>query len=555
MKSEHKTRLKELISSGVFLTKKESLMVTAAGKELDWLFDFRTLFFSAEGLNLAAEVFWDTFEHEYPFQVAGLESAALPIVAAIMMKGHERGTPVSGFFIRKSRNKANRLRMIEGNPSKEKTILVDDLINSGSSFLRQMKVLKEAEVPLFALFAYVRFRDLSYYRFADEAGVQVVSTFTVEDFGKPLVVDKDRSLPSDIFKEIWGVKIENPNYFHVLPKSAPVLDEASVYFGSDSGVFWSLSQKDGSVNWKYTILSPKKADKNIFSSPALYKNRVYFGAYDGNMYALDTKTGRRLWIFMEADWIGSSPVVAEDLNLIFVGLEFGLLFKNGGMVALDAKTGKKKWEVRFPGLTHGSPAYSKELGIVIIGSNDYGVYAFEAKSGKLLWSTFVQGEVKASFTFDPKRGYVCFGSFDQNIYAYEARTGKIVFRHFLDGPVYSTPLIYKSKLYVSSLDKHVYCFNLDTFDHEWKFETKGRVFSSPIEAEGKVYIGSNDGKLYEINPDTGVSSGFFQATERIVNRAVYNKKTKLFFVPTFANELYCLERKIEVQNETLQKNS
>ena len=87
------------------------------------------------------------------------------------------------------------------------------------------------------------------------------------------------------------------------------------------------------------------------------------------------------------------------------------------------------------------------------------------------------------------------------------------------------------------------CIDLDKGAILWTFTTSSRVFAGPLMAEGRLYIGSNDGRLYELDPATGKETGFFQATERIVNRAVYNPSTKHFFVPTYANELYCLERK------------
>ncbi|MDP2655489.1 MAG: hypothetical protein Q8P17_03070 [bacterium] len=48
--------------------------------------------------------------------------------------------------------------------------------------------------------------------------------------------------------------------------------------------------------------------------------------------------------------------------------------------------------------------------------------------------------------------------------------------------------------------------------------------------------------MYELDPETGKETAFFQAVERITAAATYNPKTKRFFVPTFANEIYCLSK-------------
>ncbi|MEK7553134.1 MAG: PQQ-binding-like beta-propeller repeat protein, partial [Patescibacteria group bacterium] len=76
----------------------------------------------------------------------------------------------------------------------------------------------------------------------------------------------------------------------------------------------------------------------------------------------------------------------------------------------------------------------------------------------------------------------------------------------------------------------------------WRFSANGRFLASPVIIEDKIYIGATDGKLYEINIQTGKMTDFFQATERITNKIAYNAKTKRFFLPTYANEIYCLEK-------------
>jgi len=72
----------------------------------------------------------------------------------------------------------------------------------------------------------------------------------------------------------------------VVPKSAPVLDENYVFYGTDLGEFIALHQEDGSLAWNFRIGSHPKG-KGIFSSPALYNELIYFGAHDGNVYALE----------------------------------------------------------------------------------------------------------------------------------------------------------------------------------------------------------------------------------------------------------------------------
>ena len=513
--TEQYLKLKKIISEEVFVTKGKENILSPGGDEIKWLFDFRRALLKPDVLDAISDVFLERFSGKFPLQIGGIEVAAIPLITGLVMGLNERDRKINGFFIRKSRKKDGLMRMIEGMVTAEKIILVDDIINTGKSFIRQVEVLEGIGKKVDTVFAVLRFRDSEYYKYFHDKGIRVESLFTLDDFADSLkvknLVDKKEGPVPMPFKAEWCFKSENPNYFYVVPKSAPAIDETRLYFGSDSGNFWAINQTDGSVAWKYKVGFHAKG-KYIFSSPAIYKDFVYFGSYDGNFYALDKETGKKSWIFMEADWIGSSPCVAPDLGLIFVGLEFGLFRKQGGIAVLDAETGKKKWEYFMPGLVHSSPAYSAKRNVVVCGSNNFSVYGFNAKTGKLLWEFKTDGEVKASFVFDEERGVVCFGSFDKHLYILRANTGELVHKVETGEAIYSTPVAYKNFVYIASLDKILYCINLDTGAVIWKFATSGRVFASPKIIEKRIYIGSNDGRLYELDPETGKNTAFFQAT-------------------------------------------
>ncbi|MBI2048197.1 MAG: PQQ-binding-like beta-propeller repeat protein [Parcubacteria group bacterium] len=534
-------KLKKIIQEKVFMPKDKQMIVSRRGMALNWIFDFRKIVLVSEYIDLIAEIFWEKHKHTYPFQVCGLEVAAIPLVTAIVMKGVQKKMPVNGFFIRKSRKKHGLMEMIEGKINNEKIIIVDDLVNSGKSIMRQIAVLEGSGGIVSEVFTLLRFRESEYYNFLKKQKIQLRSLFTPPDFGIDFVKHEQEKFLGNVFKIKWYFKSENPNYFYVVPKSAPTLDNDKLYFGSDDGYLWALNQKDGSVAWKYRVGLGVKG-KNIFSSPAIHDDIIYFGAYDGNVYALDTSTGKRRWVFMEADWVGSSPALAPDLGLLFIGLEFGLWGKKGGIAALDLKTGEKKWEHITSEYTHCSPAYSNQKGLVAIGSNDSALYLHDAKTGKPLWKFQTEGEIKGSLVFDEKQNTVIFGNFEGKLYIVDVETGKEIFSYQAEFGIYSTPVIYKNNVIFSALDKCVYSVNLDTKTLNWKFMTSGRIFASPEIIEDKIYIGSNDGRLYEIDPETGELTGFFQATERITNRVVYNEDTRYFFLLTFANEIYCLEK-------------
>ena len=120
--------------------------------------------------------------------------------------------------------------------------------------------------------------------------------------------------------------------------------------------------------------------------------------------------------------------------------------------------------------------------------------------------------------------------------------GTPVFARELEAGAYSTPLILGDMAYVASLDKNLYAIGLENGEKRWNYVAGGRIFASPVVIEASIYVGANDGCLHEIDPKTGEGHPVFQTAERIVNRIAYNTKTERLFVPTIANELYCMRR-------------
>lgn len=537
--------LREQIEARVFTPASKERAVTPSGSEAEWLFDFRKVMLEPQFLDTVAEVFWERFGDQYPFQVGGVEVAAVPMIAAIVMKSVQKGQPVNGFFIRKSRKKTGLLRMIEGEITAEKIILVDDLIHTGDSLLRQIEIIERLGKKVTAIFTILRFRNESFYSAFTERGINITTLFELNDFSETLGVKNlfplEVTPPPRPFQVRWRYVGVKPNFFYVVPKSRPALDSERVYVGNDDGTFVALRRDTGAVVWTYQVPFGS-AGKYIFSSPAVHRGIVYFGAYDGNLYALDCQTGKRQWVFMEADWIGSSPAVAPDVGLLFIGLEFGLWKKHGGLAALDLASGKKVWEHSLPGLTHASPTYSSRFGLVVCGSNDGSFSAWEAKTGKLLWQIMTGGPIRYGADFHEKRGLVLVGSEDGFLYAVSVRTGEVSFTFPLGFGMYSTPLVVGDAVIASSLDKNIYSIDVVTGLEQWRFTTRARVFASPVLMNGVIYIGSNDGCLYELDPQSGNCTGMFQATERITNAVTVDEATGEIFLPTFANEVYCLKK-------------
>lgn len=534
-------RLREAIHRSVLTTADTATIVNPDGSfSPGWLLDFRAIFLQPSHLRNIAELFWQQYKDQYPFQVGGQETAAIPLITAIVLYGQDIGLPVNGFFIRKERKTSGLQKIIEGELTTDTVILVDDLMNSGGTQLRQVEILEADGLQVSDIFVLCRFRAARHYRFASEKNIRIYAPFTPFELGLSHNQVAPKLPTKSNFQVEWTYTAPKPDLFHVVPKSRPVLHKALIMLGADDGTFRALNQSTGELVWQHRIWRTA-GQKAIFSSPVVYDQTVYYGAYDGNVYALDVTTGHTRWVFNEADWVGSSPCIDASHNLLFVGLEFGLFKKRGGIAALDATTGKKQWEYSMPGLTHASPTYSARYRAVGIGCNDATFYLFDAKSGTLRWQYQTDGDIKYAPVFDERYERVLFGSHDGALYALNVTTGAEEVRFQTEGEIYSTPCLHDDVIYVSSMDKRLYCLDRKTLTERWRIETTGKILSSPVVINDRVYIGSNDGFLYEVTKD-GEHSGFFHAGERIVNTIVYNKEADTYFLWTHANQLYKLTR-------------
>jgi outer membrane protein assembly factor BamB/orotate phosphoribosyltransferase len=545
---ENKVELFDIIKKEVIVTSDKEKVVTKKGFLAGYAFDFRRVFLNSTFLNLIAEIFWDEFEEEYPFYVGGQETAAIPLITAIMLKGVERGKPIESFVIRKERKEYDLQKVIEGTIRRDKKIiLVDDLINSGSTIVRQVLLLKKAGFDVDKVFVLVRFGRMKISKeleFLEKKG-GVKNLFYLDEFGvKP---NSLKEVLTNNYKIRWFFKGSKEPSFHLgTTKSIPAFDNDRVYVGSDEAMFYALEKKSGKVAWQFQVGSPILG-KSISSSPLIFLENIYFGSYDGNFYALEKKSGKVVWKFQEADYIHSSACVSKKDGLIFVGLERNWRDKKGAIVALDHQTGEKRWEHSMKEYMPSSPAYSAKKGCVAIGCNDGCAYLFEAATGVLKWKFQTEGAVKGSFSFDEVRGLIAFGSYDGNVYIVDIESGEQVKSLKTEDKIQSTPLFYEKYLFASSTDKFIYAYDTADFDLLWKKRFPSRIFSSPKIIRGRLFFGCNDGFIYGLEMKSGKIVSRFDLVEKATNDVVYDKKDDLFFVSNYANEMYCLK---EVPNLT-----
>src|SRR5580704_3959523 len=117
-----------------------------------WQFYLRRVLLDPDCLQLICEDFWNRFEQLFkiePFQLAGVESAAVPLITALVLDGARRRLDINAFTIRKNRKSYGLRNLIEGSPSDRRVLFVDDLTSpQHKAFWHAMHAISQSGLKL-----------------------------------------------------------------------------------------------------------------------------------------------------------------------------------------------------------------------------------------------------------------------------------------------------------------------------------------------------------------------------------------------------------------------
>jgi outer membrane protein assembly factor BamB len=125
------------------------------------------------------------------------------------------------------------------------------------------------------------------------AGKKIVpSSGTAQDFTNPV---------------IYTVTAEDES---IKQYTVIVIQNVTVYVGSDDGNLYALDANTGSLRWKFTTGGP------VMSSPTINDGIVYVGSNDQRLYAIDGLNGSLNWTFTTSSPLTSAPTVANGIVYI-----------------------------------------------------------------------------------------------------------------------------------------------------------------------------------------------------------------------------------------------
>ncbi len=497
------------------------------GHTLRWFFDFRTVLFEKDFLERVSLLFWEKIGKRSGVQVGGLESAALPLITACILSGEH----VTGFYIRKSRKKKMEMKQVEGTLTEGTIILVDDVLNSGGTFKKQVLILEKEGKKVDAIFSIVRFRDMSAYTFFTERGIQVFSLFTLEDFNMPLLTAPFAS--PEALRDVWYFAPTKAHFFPSGRKSQPSLRKGRLYLASDSGYIWCLSALTGEVIWKRLLVLRTKITLTTFTDVAVEGERLYVGASNGSLYELALDTGKVLSVESVGERFIAKPIITAR-HIICGVYEKSI---RASVVALNRETKAKVWSLEIPDGFSGHIAEVENA--LMVGDSAGTLWAVHKETGAPLWKLESLGRMPnpGRSTSDGKR-FICVSE-NGHLHEVEIATGKLLQSLFVGEWLHATPWVEGNKVFLSALDKCVYCVDLVEKKILWEKETEGRIFSEVVIQQGVLYVGNNEGVLYMLDTQTGRVVGKYTVTERITNPVILDGSR--VYLTTFAGEVYGLE--------------
>jgi orotate phosphoribosyltransferase len=123
--------------------------VLTSGKKSTYYIDGKLLSLMPEGLSCLARTILEMIQDDDVDAIGGMTLGADPIIGAVVALSQEEGRPLKGLIVRKERSGHGRGKRIEGplTPGM-KVVVIEDVVTTGSSSLKAIEALEEAECKI-----------------------------------------------------------------------------------------------------------------------------------------------------------------------------------------------------------------------------------------------------------------------------------------------------------------------------------------------------------------------------------------------------------------------
>lgn len=174
-----KQRLLGLIRRRSLLQNRD--FVLSSGRSSGFFFDMKRTVLDPEGAVLVADLLFDLIRDEDVDAVGGLETGAIPIVAAVCARSWPE-KPIAGFFVRKEIKGHGTDQRIDGLVERgSRVILFEDVTTTGASVMQAAEQVRRLDCTIVKIISVVDRLEGAADNF-NQAGIVFEALFTWRDF-------------------------------------------------------------------------------------------------------------------------------------------------------------------------------------------------------------------------------------------------------------------------------------------------------------------------------------------------------------------------------------
>ncbi|NXR10332.1 ACSF4 enzyme, partial [Semnornis frantzii] len=261
--------------------------------------------------------------------------------------------------------------------------------------------------------------------------------------------------------------------------------------GCYDGLVYVLQSSDGEVHWTFATEDTVKSSAVVDPCSGV----AYIGSHDQHLYALDIYQKACVWkLHCSGGAVFSSPCLSSLPHQLYVATLGGLL------LAVNPVTGNTIWRSSLGKPLFSSPHCNEQC--VCVGSVDGNLYCY-THAGEKAWQFATNGPVFSSPCISSlSKQEVFVGSHDHFIYCCSTE-GQLLWKFQATSSVYGAPFVFQSGgckdrilLAAVSTDGRVWILNAKTGTAEGAHKLPGEVFSSPVVWGTKLVVGCRNDYVY-----------------------------------------------------------
>jgi orotate phosphoribosyltransferase len=172
-------RLRDIIGRRSLLRGRDFILVS--GRASNFFFDMKKTMFDPEGASLLADLLFDRLKTEDVEYIGGLETGAIPIVAALCVRSWPE-RPTKAFFVRKVVKGHGTDQRVDGLLERgSRVLLFEDVTTTGSSVMQAVRQVLQLECTVVKVISVVDRLEGAAENFR-AAGIKFEALFTWRDF-------------------------------------------------------------------------------------------------------------------------------------------------------------------------------------------------------------------------------------------------------------------------------------------------------------------------------------------------------------------------------------